>query len=115
MYTMEYHSAIKMDAFESVLMSWMNLEPIMQSEVSQKEKGKYCILIHIYRIQKNGTEEFIYSAAMEKHREQTYGHCARGGEGEMYRKSNTETYITILKIDGQREFAVWLRRLKQGL
>ena len=47
---MEYYSAIKRNAFESVLMSWMNLEPIMQSEVSQKEKGKYCILIHIYRI-----------------------------------------------------------------
>ena len=37
-------------AFESVLMRWMNLEPIIQSEVSQKEKDKYCILAHIYRI-----------------------------------------------------------------
>ena len=45
----------------------MNLEPIIQSEVSQKDK--YCILTHIYGIQKNGTEEFIYRAAMEK---QTY-------------------------------------------
>ena len=40
-YTMEYYSAIKRNAFESVLMEWMNLEPIIQSEVSQKEKGKY--------------------------------------------------------------------------
>ena len=47
---MEYYSAIKMKTFESVLMRWMNLEPIIQSEVSQKEKDKYCILIHIYRI-----------------------------------------------------------------
>ena len=47
---MEYYSAIKKDAFESVLMRWMNLEPIIQSEVSQKEKNKYCILTHIYRI-----------------------------------------------------------------
>ena len=39
-YTMEYHSAIKRNAFESVLMRWMNREPI-QSEVSQKEKDKY--------------------------------------------------------------------------
>ena len=38
-----------------------------------------------------------------------------GGEGELYGKSNTETYITICKIDSQREFAVWLRKLKQGL
>ena len=39
----------------------------------------------------------------------------RGGEGEMYGKSNMETYITICKTDSQREFAVWLRKLKQGL
>ena len=48
-------------------------------------------------------------------REQTYGHGERGGESEMYGKSNMETYITICKIDSQQEFAVWLRKLKQGL
>jgi len=47
---MEYYSAIKGNAFESVLMRWMNLEPNIQSEISQKEKDKYCILTHIYRI-----------------------------------------------------------------
>ena len=47
-YTMKYYSAIKHNAFESVLMRWMNLEPIIQSEVSQKDK--YCILMHIYII-----------------------------------------------------------------
>ena len=41
---------------ESVLMRWMNLEPIIQSEVGQKEKDKHCILTHIYGIYKNGTE-----------------------------------------------------------
>ena len=50
-----------------------------------------------------------------KHRELTYGHGERGGEGEMYGKSNMETYITMCKRDRQREFAVWLRKLKQGL
>ena len=50
-----------------------------------------------------------------RHREQTYGHGERGGEGEMYGKSNTETYINICKTDSQRESAVWLRKLKQGL
>ena len=40
MYTMGYYSAIKKNAFESVLMRWMKLEPITQSEVSEKEKGK---------------------------------------------------------------------------
>ena len=49
-YTMEYYSAIKRNAFESVPRGRMNLEPIIQSEVSQKEKDKYCILIHICRI-----------------------------------------------------------------
>ena len=52
---------------------------------------------------------------MEKHREETYGHGERGGEGEMCGKSNMETYITICKLDSQQEFAVWLRKLKQGL
>ena len=47
---MEYYSAIKKNAFESILMKWMNLEPIMQSEVSQKEKDKYSILVHIHGI-----------------------------------------------------------------
>ena len=46
-YTMEYYSAIK-NTFESVLMRWMKLEPIIQSEVSQKEKHQYSILTHIY-------------------------------------------------------------------
>ena len=49
-----------------------------------------------------------------RHREQTYGHGERGGEGEMYGNSNMENYITICKIDSQQEFAVWLRKLKQG-
>ena len=47
---MEYYSAIKRNTSESVLMRWMNLEPIIQSEVSQKEKDKYHILTHIYGI-----------------------------------------------------------------
>jgi len=47
---MEYYSAIKKNTFESVLMRWMKLEPIIQSEVSQKEKHQYSILTHIYGI-----------------------------------------------------------------
>ena len=49
-YTMEYYSAIKKNTFESVPMRWMKLEPIIQSEVSQKEKHQYSILTHIYGI-----------------------------------------------------------------
>ena len=47
-YTMDYYSAIKGNTFESVLKRWMKLEPIIQSEVSQKEKDKYRIPTHIY-------------------------------------------------------------------
>ena len=49
-HAMECYSAIKMNTSESVLVRWMNLEPVMQSEVSQKEKYKYHILMHIYGV-----------------------------------------------------------------
>ena len=48
-------------------------------------------------------------------REQTYRQVERGGKGEMCGKSKLETYITICKIDNQREFDVWLRKLKWAL
>ena len=49
-YRMEYYAAIKKNTFESVLMRWMKLELIIQSEVSQKEEHQYSILTHIYGI-----------------------------------------------------------------
>ena len=49
-YTTEYYSAVKKNSFESVLMRWMKLEPIIQNEVSQKDKEHYSILTHIYGI-----------------------------------------------------------------
>ena len=49
-YIMEYYSTIKKNSFESVLMRWMNLEPIIQSEVSQKDIDQYSILTHMYGI-----------------------------------------------------------------
>ena len=51
-YTMEYYSAIKRNECESVELSWMNLEPVIQSEISFKEKNKHHILMHIYGIRK---------------------------------------------------------------
>ena len=62
-YTMEYYSAIKKKTFESVLMRLMKLEPIIQSEVSQKEKYQYSILMHIYGIQKDGNNNPVYETA----------------------------------------------------
>ena len=62
---MEHYSAIKRSETESVEVMWMNLESVKQSEVSQKEKNKYCIVTHIYGIQGNGTAESIHRAGTE--------------------------------------------------
>ena len=62
---MEYYSAIKKNTFESVLMRWMKLEPIIQSEVSQKEKHQYSILLYIYGILKDGNDDPIYETSKE--------------------------------------------------
>ena len=62
---MKYHSAIKKNAFESVQMRWMKLEPIIQSEVSQKEKHQYSILTHIYGIWKDGNDNPVCKTAKE--------------------------------------------------
>ena len=64
-YTMEYYSTIKKNAFESILMRWMKLEPIIQSEVSQKEKHQYSILAYIYEILKDGNDDPICKTAKE--------------------------------------------------
>ena len=63
--TMEYYLAIKRNSCESVLLRRMKLAPVIQSEVSQKEKNKYRILTHVYGIWKNGTDEPICRAGME--------------------------------------------------
>ena len=84
-------------------MRWMNLEPIIQSEVSQKEKNKYHILTHIYKIYERWYQRmYLQGSNGERHREQTYVHGERGRECEMYGESNMETYITIYKRDRQQ-------------
>ena len=62
---MYYYSAIKKSTFESVLMRWMKLEPIIHSEVSQKEKYQYSILTHIYGILKDGNDNLVCETAKE--------------------------------------------------
>ena len=61
---MEYYSAIKKNTFEAVL-RWMKLEPIIQSEVSQKEKHQYSILKHIYGNYKDGNSNSVCETAKE--------------------------------------------------
>ena len=62
---MEYYSAIKKNTFESVLVRWMKLEPIIQSEVSQEERHQYSILTHIYGIYKDGNDNPVCETAKE--------------------------------------------------
>ena len=57
----------------------------------------------------------LFTGYQWRNRKHTYRHGEKGGEGEMYGKSNMETYITMCKIDSQQEFAVWFRKHKQGL
>ena len=70
--------AIENNAFESVLMRWMDLEPVIQSEVSQKEKHQYSILMNIYEFRKMATMT-LYARQQKRHRckEQTFGLCGR--------------------------------------
>ena len=64
-YPMEYYLAIKRNTYEPVIMKWMKLEPIIQSEVSQKKKHQYCLLTHICGIQKDGNDDPICKTAKE--------------------------------------------------
>ena len=75
----EYYSAIKKNTFESVLMRWMKLEPIIQSEVSQKEKHQYSILTHIYMEFRKMVTITLYTRQQKRHRciEQSIGLCRR--------------------------------------
>ena len=75
---MDYYSTIKKNAFESVLMRWMKLEPIVQSEVSQKAKHQYSILMHNMDFRKM-VMMMLYARQQKRHRckEQTFGLCRR--------------------------------------
>ena len=75
---MEYYSAIKKNTFESVLMRWMKLEPIIQSEVSQKEKTQIQYA-NAYMEFKKMVMMTLYARQQKRHRykEQTCGLCGR--------------------------------------
>ena len=64
-YTMEYYSAIKRNEIGSFVEMWMDIETVIESEVSQKEKNKYRRLSHICGTLKNGTDELVCRAEME--------------------------------------------------
>ena len=85
------HNGIQLNynRFESVLMRWMNLEPIIQSEVSQKEKDKYCILMHYIWYLENGTEECLQGNNGETYIENRLMNMGRGEESVRYMKRVT--------------------------
>ena len=91
---MEYYSAIKKNTFESVLMRWMKLEPIIQSEVNQKEKHQYSILTHIYMEFRKMVMTTLYARQQKRHRciEQSFGLCGRE-QGGMIWENDIETCI----------------------
>ena len=92
-------------------MRWMNLEPIIQTEMSQKEKNKYCIRTYIYTESRKMVPMNLFGGQQwrHRHREQTYGHGSGSGqEGED--GTNGErcmvTYTLPYVVDSQWEFAV---------
>ena len=74
-YTVKYYPAIKQNTFKSVLMRWMKLEPIIQSEVSQKGKHQYIVLMEF----RKSVMMILYASQQKRHRckEQTSGLCGR--------------------------------------
>ena len=77
----EYYSGIKRNASESFLVRWMNLEPIIQTEMSQKEKNEHCIRTYIYTESRKMEPMNLFAGQQwrRRHREQTYGHRWVGG------------------------------------
>ena len=80
-YTMEYYAAIKRNEIGSFVETWMDLETVIQSEVSQKEKNKYRILTHICGTLKNGTDEPVCRAEIETQMQRTNVWTPRGESG----------------------------------
>ena len=112
---MEYYSATKKNAFESVLMRWMKLELIIQREVSQKEKHQYSILTHVYGFRKMVTMT-LYARQQKRHRckQQTFVLCGRRWGWDDLRAEHWNMYIIICEIDHQSRFNAWDRVLRAG-
>ena len=88
-----YYSAIKKNSFELVLMRWMKLEPIIQSEVSQKDKDQYSILTHIYGIWKYDNDNPICKTEKENQMYRTEFWTLGEGEGGIFQENSIKTCI----------------------
>ena len=89
---MEYYSAIKKNAFESVLMKWMKLESIIQSEVSQKDKDQYSILTYIYGIYKDVNDNPICKTGKEMYRTDCWTLWEKARVGCFERTASKQVY-----------------------
>ena len=93
----------------------MNTKPAIQSEVSQKEKNKYRVLMHIFEIQKNDTDEPICRAGIEMQKQRTdFGHSRGRSRWDELRELHWQIYITMCKIDSPWEAAVWAPGTQPG-
>ena len=110
-YTMEYYSAIKKNSFESVLRRWIKLEPIIQSEVSQKDKHQYSILMHICaHMEFRKMVTITLYAQQEKRRrciEQTFGLCGRRRGWDVSREQHRNMYTIKGETDHQPRLDAW--------
>ena len=95
-YTVEHYSAIKRNKTVPFAEMWMDLETVIQSEVSQKEKNKYCLLTHVCRSQKNGINEPVCKAEIETQMERTNVWTPKGKRGNaMNWEIGIDIYIYI--------------------
>ena len=115
-YTMEYYSAIEKNAFESIIMRWMKLEPIIQSEVSQKEKHQCSILMHIYMEVRKMVTITLYVRQQKRHRciEQSFGLCWRGRGWDDLGEWYWNMYTIIYEMNCQSKFDAWYWMLGAG-
>ena len=93
---------------------WTQIEPVIQSEVNQKEKNQYHILAHICGLQKSGTDEPSSRAGIEMQTQSTdCGHRGEGG-GETNQEMRIDIYTTMCKIDSWCQLAIRCRKLSSG-
>ena len=102
--------------FESVLMRWMKLELIIQSEVSQKEKHQYSILMHIHMDFRKMVMITLYVRQQKRHRciEQAFGLCGRGWGWDDLGECHWNMYIIICETNHQSRFDAWDRVRARG-
>ena len=115
MYTTEYYSAIKRNTLESVLMRWINLEPIYRVKWVRKKNINIVYWCICMESRKMVLMNLFQDSNGETERTDLWTWGGEEGEGEMDGESNMETYNSICRIDSQWELSVWLREFTQRL